>query len=83
MLKFSNFDIVKHEYNKFYTFSGTILETKKAPVQRPGQRHLDYGMMFSGHIENTQHCKGKKCSYDGEIMEKTLLTRYPDVFRTL
>ena len=40
-------------------------------------------MMFSGHIENTLHCKGQKCSYDGEIMEKTLLTRYPDVFRTL
>ncbi len=25
---------------------------KKAPLLRPGQRHLDYGMMFSGHNEN-------------------------------
>jgi hypothetical protein len=52
MLKFSTSSIVKHEYKKFHIFSRGKRERKKAPVLRPGQRHLDYGMMFSGHNEN-------------------------------
>jgi hypothetical protein len=37
-------------------------QRKKAPLLRPGQRHLDYGMMFSGHIENMPHYSVEKCS---------------------
>lgn len=39
-----------------------ISSEKKAPLLRPGQRHLDYGMMFSGHIENMPHYSVEKCS---------------------
>jgi hypothetical protein len=40
---------------------------KKAPLLRPGQRHLDYGMMFSGHIENQHTIKLKSAG----LMEKS------------
>jgi hypothetical protein len=47
--------------NLIYAGRG-LQERKKAPLLRPGQRHLDYGMMFSGHIENTPHYSVEKCS---------------------
>jgi hypothetical protein len=71
MLKFSALTIVKHEYTKFNIYlmgdgDGKKGE-KKAPLLRPGQRHLDYGMMFSGHIENQHTIKLKSAG----LMEKS------------
>jgi hypothetical protein len=69
MLKFSAPAIVKHEYTKFNIFlvEAGAGKKKKAPLLRPGQRHLDYGMMFSGHIENQHTIKLKSAG----LMEKS------------
>lgn len=53
---------------------------KKSPDIEIGAKHLDYGMMFSGQCENRYHYKGESCRFNGEIMEKTAMTRYSDVF---
>ncbi|MDU6452458.1 MAG: hypothetical protein E6543_11720, partial [Enterobacter hormaechei] len=43
----------------------------------------DYGMMFSGQSENRHHYRDESCRFNGEIIEKTAMTRYSDVFNTL
>ena len=56
------------------------VKLKKSPDVEIGAKPLDYGMMFSGQCENRHHYKGESCRFNGEIMEKTAMTRYSDVF---
>jgi len=46
---------------------GAGRDAKKSPVVETGQKHLDYGMMFSGQIENKHTIVLKSAG----LMEKT------------